>query len=83
MPRMYKSLIHLLETMAAGQRNRSFGIRASRDRRRQGQRRWNPVYLSYNASSDGGEQRDRHYAEVADWLKDRYAEYGKTMTYFR
>jgi ectoine hydroxylase-related dioxygenase (phytanoyl-CoA dioxygenase family) len=41
------------------------------------------LYLSYNAFSDGGEQRDRHYAEFADWLKDRYAEYGKTMTYFR
>jgi hypothetical protein len=41
------------------------------------------LYLSYNAFSDGGEQRDSHYAEFADWLKDRYAEYGKTMTYFR
>ena len=41
------------------------------------------LYLSYNAFSDGGEQRDRHYAEFADWLKDRYAEHGKTMTYFR
>jgi hypothetical protein len=39
--------------------------------------------LSYRAFSDGGEQRDHHYAEFADWLKDRYAEYGKTMTYFR
>jgi ectoine hydroxylase-related dioxygenase (phytanoyl-CoA dioxygenase family) len=46
-------------------------------------RRRRLLYLSYNAFSDGGEQRDRHYAEFADWLKDRYAEYGKTMTYFR
>jgi 2-aminoethylphosphonate dioxygenase len=41
------------------------------------------LYLSYNAFSDGGEQRDSHYAEFAGWLKDRYAEYGRTMTYFR
>lgn len=41
------------------------------------------LYLSYNAESDGGEQRAQHYAEFAGWLKDRYAEYGKTMTYFR
>jgi hypothetical protein len=41
------------------------------------------LYLSYNAFSDGGERRDRHYAEFAGWLQDRYAEYGKTMTYFR
>src|SRR5262245_29610429 len=41
------------------------------------------LYLSYNALSDGGEQRDRHYAEFRGWLQDRYAEYGKTATYFR
>jgi hypothetical protein len=41
------------------------------------------LYLSYNAFSDGGEQRERHYAEFAGWLKDRYAEYGRTLTYFR
>ncbi len=41
------------------------------------------LYLSYNASSDGGERRERHYAEFAEWLKDRYAEYGKTTTFFR
>jgi len=41
------------------------------------------LYLSYNAVSDGGEQREHHYAEFAEWLKDRYAEHGKTMTYFR
>jgi hypothetical protein len=41
------------------------------------------LYLSYNAFSEGGEQRERHYAEFAEWLKDRYAEYGKTLTFFR
>jgi ectoine hydroxylase-related dioxygenase (phytanoyl-CoA dioxygenase family) len=41
------------------------------------------LYLSYNAFSDGGDQRESHYAEFALWLKDRYAEYGKTMTFFR
>jgi ectoine hydroxylase-related dioxygenase (phytanoyl-CoA dioxygenase family) len=41
------------------------------------------LYLSYNAQSDGGEQRDRHYAEFRDWLQDRYAEYGRTSTFFR
>ena len=25
----------------------------------------------------------RHYAEFHGWLKDRYAEYGKTATFFR
>jgi len=41
------------------------------------------LYLSYNKASDGGEQRARHYAEFHRWLKDRYAEYGKTNTFFR
>lgn len=41
------------------------------------------LYLSYNALSDGGEQRDRHYAEFRGWLQDRYAEHGKTGTFFR
>jgi len=41
------------------------------------------LYLSYNAASDGGEQRDRHYAEFKGWLKERYAEYGKVNTFFR
>ena len=46
--------------------------------------RWRRIlYLSYNAASDGGEQRDRHYAEFHEWLKDRYAEYGRTSTFFR
>jgi ectoine hydroxylase-related dioxygenase (phytanoyl-CoA dioxygenase family) len=41
------------------------------------------LYLSYNAQSDGGERRTAHYEEFGEWLKDRYAEYGRTMTFFR
>jgi ectoine hydroxylase-related dioxygenase (phytanoyl-CoA dioxygenase family) len=45
--------------------------------------RWRrQLYLSYNALSDGGEQRARHYREFHDWLKVKYDEYGKTDTYF-
>lgn len=40
------------------------------------------LYLSYNAHSDGGEQRDAHYAEFHTWLKDKYAQYGKHGTYY-
>jgi ectoine hydroxylase-related dioxygenase (phytanoyl-CoA dioxygenase family) len=41
------------------------------------------LYLSYNAFSEGGEQRDEHYAEFKVYLQNRYADYGKTNTYFR
>src|SRR5262245_21361218 len=41
------------------------------------------LYLSYNALSDGGEQREQHYAEFRGWLQDRYAEYGRTSTFYR
>jgi ectoine hydroxylase-related dioxygenase (phytanoyl-CoA dioxygenase family) len=41
------------------------------------------LYLSYNALSDGGDQRDAHYLEFHRWLTERYAEYGKTATFFR
>jgi len=41
------------------------------------------LYLSYNALNDGGERRETHYAEFRTWLQERYAEYGKTGTYFR
>jgi 2-aminoethylphosphonate dioxygenase len=45
--------------------------------------RWRrQLYLSYNAGRDGGEQRDAHYRQFHAWLKDRYAEYGKTNVYF-
>lgn len=46
--------------------------------------RWRrQLYLSYNAASEGGEQRDWHYAEFHDWLRVRYAEYNKHNIYFR
>jgi ectoine hydroxylase-related dioxygenase (phytanoyl-CoA dioxygenase family) len=41
------------------------------------------LYLSYNAMSDGGQQRDRHYKEFLAWLREKYAEYGKKDVYFR
>jgi hypothetical protein len=41
------------------------------------------LYLSYNARSEGGDQRERHYAEFKRWLQERYAEHGKTNTFFR
>ena len=41
------------------------------------------LYLSYNKQSDGGEQRDKHYREFHAWLRVKYAEYGKTGTYFK
>lgn len=40
------------------------------------------LYLSYNARSDGGEQRDAHYREFHIWLKQKYAEYGKHNTWY-
>lgn len=40
------------------------------------------LYLSYNADSDGGDQRDAHYQEFQTWLARKYAEYGKHNTYF-
>jgi ectoine hydroxylase-related dioxygenase (phytanoyl-CoA dioxygenase family) len=45
--------------------------------------RWRrQLYLSYNAHADGGDQRTKHYAEFHAWLKTKYAEYGKTDTYY-
>lgn len=40
------------------------------------------LYLSYNALSDGGDQRDAHYREFQVWLKKKYAEYDRNDTYF-
>jgi ectoine hydroxylase-related dioxygenase (phytanoyl-CoA dioxygenase family) len=40
------------------------------------------LYLSYNAKSDGGEQRDAHYSKFHTWLKRKYSEYGKHDTYY-
>jgi hypothetical protein len=45
--------------------------------------RWRrQLYLSYNADSDGGDLRERHYREFLAWLHKKYAEYGKTNVYF-
>lgn len=45
--------------------------------------RWRRLlYLSYNADSDGGDQRSRHYDEFHAWLRVKYAQYGKHNTYF-
>jgi hypothetical protein len=45
--------------------------------------RWRrQLYLSYNAASDGGDQRAKHYNEFHAWLRKKYAEYGKADTYF-
>lgn len=41
------------------------------------------LYLSYSAESDGGDLRASHYEFFHNWLQERYAEYGKTETYFR
>jgi hypothetical protein len=41
------------------------------------------LYLSYNADSDGGDQRDAHYREFGSWLKYRCDESGRTNTFFR
>src|SRR5262249_53302806 len=45
--------------------------------------RWRrALYLSYNADSEGGDRRDRHYEEFHAWLRERYAEYGKHNVWF-
>jgi len=41
------------------------------------------LYLSYNAYSDGGDQRDDHYERFRVYLRKRYAEHGHVETYFR
>ncbi|WP_417385850.1 phytanoyl-CoA dioxygenase family protein [Gimesia sp.] len=41
------------------------------------------LYLSYNALSDGGDQRAAHYEEFRVYLERRYAEFGLNETYFR
>ena len=41
------------------------------------------LYLSYNADSDGGEQRDAHYQEFHVWIQQKYAQFGKTEAYFK
>jgi 2-aminoethylphosphonate dioxygenase len=40
------------------------------------------LYLSYNAVSDGGQQRTRHYRDFHRFLRRKYVDYGLTDTYF-
>ncbi len=41
------------------------------------------LYLSYNAFSDGGEQRELHYADFREYLRRKYADFGIRDTFFR
>jgi ectoine hydroxylase-related dioxygenase (phytanoyl-CoA dioxygenase family) len=41
------------------------------------------LYLSYNAMSDGGAQRERHYQQFLLWLAGKYAQHGRTGVYFK
>ncbi|REK18077.1 MAG: ArsR family transcriptional regulator [Planctomycetota bacterium] len=40
------------------------------------------LYFSYNARSDGGDCRQTHYEQFRVWLRERYAEYGRSEAYF-
>jgi hypothetical protein len=40
------------------------------------------LFLSYNKQSDGGDQRQGHYAEFHQWLRKRYSEHNKHDVYF-
>jgi ectoine hydroxylase-related dioxygenase (phytanoyl-CoA dioxygenase family) len=40
------------------------------------------LFLSYNAESDGGDCRAKHYREFFGWLRKKYAQYGLTNVYF-
>jgi 2-aminoethylphosphonate dioxygenase len=40
------------------------------------------LYFSYTKHSDGGDLRERHYADFQEWLIKKYDEYGKKGTYF-
>lgn len=45
--------------------------------------RWRrQLYLSYNARRDGGDLRATHYREFHDWLRVKYADYGKANARF-
>lgn len=41
------------------------------------------LYLSYNALTDGGNQRAKHYRQFHDYLNRKYADHGLSDTYFR
>jgi ectoine hydroxylase-related dioxygenase (phytanoyl-CoA dioxygenase family) len=40
------------------------------------------LYFSYTKESDGGDLRAVHYEDFKAWLREKYARYGKTDTYF-
>jgi ectoine hydroxylase-related dioxygenase (phytanoyl-CoA dioxygenase family) len=40
------------------------------------------LYFSYTKASDGGDLRERHYQDFHVYLRRKYAEHGKTETYF-
>jgi 2-aminoethylphosphonate dioxygenase len=40
-------------------------------------------YVSYNARSEGGDQRAKHYAEFQDWIKRRLSAGEAEAVYFR
>jgi ectoine hydroxylase-related dioxygenase (phytanoyl-CoA dioxygenase family) len=41
------------------------------------------LFLSYNARSDGGQQKQAHYAEFHARMRERYSAEGKSKLYFR
>ena len=41
------------------------------------------LYLSFNAARDGGDLRSSHYTFFHQWLQEKYAQFGRTDTYFR
>lgn len=46
--------------------------------------RWRrQLFLSYNKSSDGGPQRDKHYQEFHCWMRAKYPESDRKNLYFR
>ncbi len=40
------------------------------------------LYLSYNAASELGDYRTKHYREFHDWLRTQYAKYGRNDVYY-
>jgi ectoine hydroxylase-related dioxygenase (phytanoyl-CoA dioxygenase family) len=45
--------------------------------------RWRrQLYLSYNASSDGGDLREAHYRQFHEWLRKKYAEFDRGPVFF-
>lgn len=40
------------------------------------------LYFSYTKHSDGGDLREQHYQDFHQWLHTKYAQHGKSGTYF-